>query len=70
MDNLNQLGPIKAYIDNGTLIVTDCNGARSGGPIVISAATGMIGVPEVTETGVRVRVLILQEISQGQEITI
>lgn len=70
VQRLGQLGPVLAYIDNNKLIVTDINTGRSGGIPLISAATGMVGVPEVTEVGVRVKVLILQELSVGQSIQI
>ena len=63
-------GNVDAFIDNDKLVVKDRNAGRNGSAILISKATGMVGVPEVTEQGVRVRVLIRNEIRIGDSITI
>ena len=68
---LNDLG-INAYFDQAsdTLVVTDYNAARELPVIQVNSDTGMIGVPEVTEIGVRARMLITNEIKIGSPVEI
>ena len=68
--SLNSLANINAYQDGQELIVTDAQTARSVAPVEINKHTGMVGIPEVTETGVRVRMLILNELKVGAQIII
>ena len=58
VDKLAQAGGVNAFIDNNSLTVTDQNQSVPGGPFSINANTGMVGVPEVDEMGVNVRVMI------------
>lgn len=67
---LNELGPVNAFIDNNKLIVVDSSPPVATGPILVSPATGMVGVPEVSELGVRVRMLVRGEIKAGNYITV
>lgn len=68
---LNELGPVNAFIDNNKLIVLDSNpSAPTGSAIMVSPATGMVGVPEVSELGVRVRMLVRGEIKVGSYVTV
>ncbi|OWK42203.1 baseplate hub protein [Fimbriiglobus ruber] len=57
---LNLIGGILAYIDpkSNTLVVHDSDKARPGGTILVSANTGMVGIPQVTEVGVIVKVML------------
>jgi len=67
--SLNDLG-VSAYIDpsGSTLVVTDINTPRKLPTIEVNAETGMIGVPEITEVGVRVIMLIKNEIKIGSPV--
>lgn len=70
---LNELANINAYIDNSsnTLVVLDNGTGRiNEPPIIVSSATGMVGVPEISEIGVRCKMLILNEIKVGSRIQI
>jgi len=58
IDKLNAIGGIDAFVDGNTLVVKNKNVARSGTVPIISAQTGMIGIPEMTEYGVRIRTLL------------
>lgn len=52
---LSALGNISAYVDNDTLIVKNGFAALSGEAKVIDAENGMVGIPDITERGLRVK---------------
>lgn len=66
---LAEAGNVNAFIDNNTLHVRDVY-KPSDSPIEINKHTGMVGVPEITETGIRVKCLILNEIKTTDTIRI
>lgn len=70
VQKLNDMGGICAFVDNTKLVVLNSNQARSEEPITVSAATGMIGVPQITELGVCVKTLINNEIKVGDSVKI
>ena len=55
---LGDVGEIDAYLDNNTLIVKDKKIPLIGKLRKLSASTGMVGIPESTELGVRVIFLL------------
>lgn len=65
VEKLNQMGGVKAFIDVDTLVVQDASPASAEDPILISANTGMVGVPQVTEFGVVVRTMLDPRIRLG-----
>jgi hypothetical protein len=52
-------------IQNGKLVVIPLTGYLPGEAVVLNSATGMIGIPEVTEGGIRVRCLINSRLQIG-----
>ncbi len=65
---LNELSRSHGFswlIENEKLIVVGNNSFREGGATVISASTGMEGVPEITEVGVTVSTRLRPEIKIG-----
>ena len=66
IQKLNELG-VSAYISQSSnvLVVTDYLKPRNLPPVQINAQNGMIGVPEVTEVGVRVKMLINNQVQIG-----
>lgn len=70
VDKLNQMGGVQAFIDNNTLIVIDSDKARDGDSIMIDETTGMIGIPQVTDQGVIVGVMVNNQIELGGSITV
>lgn len=65
---LSDLG-VYAYQDtDGTLVVTDVQVARDLPVIDVSQETGMVGVPQITQNGVRVNMLIKNEIKIGAPV--
>ena len=72
VQKLNLIGGILAYIDpkSNTLIVHDSDKSRPGGAILVSADTGMVGIPQVTEVGVVVKVMIAPSYQLGGQIEV
>lgn len=70
--SLNNLGYINAFVDDPskTLVVTDQGRARQTPVIEVNAATGMVGVPEVTEIGARARMLIQNNVKVGDPVNL
>lgn len=62
---LASAGNIDAFQDDETLVVKDRNKPRENRVKVVDASTGMIGVPEATERGVKVTVLYDLETELG-----
>ena len=70
INKLADSGSVDAYIDNGTLVVKNRGQALPGTPRPINANTGMVGIPEVDELGVHVKVMIDNSLKLGQRVTI
>lgn len=58
VEMLAQAGRVDAYIDDAQLIVKDAGKPLKGIVHVLSAESGMIGIPEPTERGIKVRYLL------------
>lgn len=58
VQNLQSVGGLNVYIDDDKLVVKNAGVPLNGGFKVVSAETGMIGIPEMTERGVRVKFLL------------
>ncbi len=72
INRLNSMGNVTAYVDNGVLVVKNFNvPLKNLPPRIISAAQGnMIGIPEVNEFGVKVRVLLDNYTTLGSKIQV
>lgn len=68
VENINRLGMVDAYIDDKTLVIKNKNKPLSMESILINKDTGMIGVPEFTDFGVKVRVLFERAYKIGQSM--
>lgn len=55
---LGDMGLVDAYVDDETLVVKDYGVPLMGQQRVLSEASGMIGIPEVTEHGIKVTYLL------------
>lgn len=55
---LNGMGGINAFIDDDKLIVKNAMVPLNGTTRVLNARTGMIGIPEFTEQGIKVKMLL------------
>lgn len=69
VDQINDMG-YNAYIDDDTLYVKDRGNALANTGMVLSKDTGMIGIPQPTEQGVKVRYLLDPKSRVGSRITI
>lgn len=70
VEKLNQMGGTQSWIDNKKLVVVDSDKPIKGATRLINLSTGMIGVPQVTDTGVLVRVLVDNSIQVGCSVEI
>lgn len=68
VDKLAEMGGVDAYIDDGQLCVKNKGVALKNSTHVLSSESGMIGIPELTEYGVRVRCLLEPTVILGGEL--
>lgn len=70
VDDINKMGGIVAGVEGGVLTVTDVGQPTNAGSRIISAATGMVGIPEFWENGVIVKMMIDNTVQLGNKITL
>lgn len=70
VDKIAELGDIDAYIDDDKLVVKNKNAPIKGAIRLISAETGMIGMPVFTDFGVKVKFLFDIHSKVGQQIKV
>lgn len=63
--HLSDCGSIDAFIDDQTLVCKDKGVPLKNSVIAISEETGLVGIPELTEWGVRVRCMLSQGLRVG-----
>lgn len=68
INKLSDMGQVDAYIDDGNLVVKDRGVSLENISHSLSSETGMIGQPELTEYGVRVRCLLSPSVVLGGEL--
>lgn len=67
--NLAKLG-VNAFVDDDRLVVKNLGSALSGTAQLLNKHTGMIGIPELTETGIKVKYLFNNISTLGSKITV
>ena len=70
VDELGKAGAVNAYIDDDTLVVKDVDVPLNGKSQKLTKDTGMIGIPELTEYGVKVKYLYNNESAVGGRLEI
>lgn len=65
INNLGLAGGVDVFVDGATLVVLDSAQLRDESEILINADTGMVGIPQVTERGVAVKVMVNPAIKVG-----
>ncbi len=70
VDALQQAGGVKAFIDDEVLYVRDTAAPIRGRHRILSAQTGMVGIPRPTTRGVDVTYLIDGQSSVGGSLTV
>lgn len=68
IDKLKNVGDIRAYVDNNTLIVTDKDKPNGDDVFTLNMASGMVGVPQATQSGATARMLLNPNIKLGGRI--
>lgn len=67
---LNDCGNVISFCDNDTLVVLDSSKPRAGEPRKLNLANGMVGIPQVTEQGMTVKMMADNTIQLGGSITV
>jgi hypothetical protein len=57
VEELGRMGGVNAFIDDDKLIVQNSDVALNGKAQVLNKSTGMVGIPEITEHGIKVKYL-------------
>jgi hypothetical protein len=70
VDKLGQVGNVNAYVDDGNLVVKDFNTPIKNVSHVLSAESGMVGIPQITEQGVQATMFLNSAIRLGGELEI
>lgn len=70
VEKLSAAGKVNAYIDDQKLIVKDYNVPLQGVTHTLSAESGMIGIPELTEQGIKVKYLLDPKSKLGGQLTV
>lgn len=70
VQTLGELGDYSAYVDDNVLVVKDKRVPLEGVTTILSADSGMIGIPEISPYGVKVKFLINNTTRLGGAITI
>lgn len=70
VDVLGAMGGVNVYIDDNILVVKDAFVPLNDSLRILNAQTGMIGIPEFTEQGIRVKFLIDNKTRLGGSLQI
>lgn len=70
VETLGTLGRVNAYVDDGKLVVKDFNVPLEGQLKEVNLDTGMVGIPEFTEEGVKVKMLFDNQVVLGGALRI
>lgn len=70
VNQLSEAGGVNAFIDDEVLVVKDINKPRKNHSRLLTKDTGMIGIPEITEQGIKVQFLFDNETVIGGELIV
>lgn len=70
VSDLQRAGNVKAFIDDGMLFVKDSSRALNQRRRILSAKSGMVGIPTATEKGLKVTYLVDGDSDLGGQLTI
>lgn len=62
---IQELANVRAYVDDDTIVITDWAKGLSNTIVEVNAYSGMVGIPEMTEYGVKVKTLADRNILLG-----
>lgn len=71
VDKLNEAGLINAYIDDDSLVVKEASLPLINSERELSLENGMVGIPEITEQGIKVKYLLdnISKVGGGLKVT-
>lgn len=70
IDDIQETGDVDVYVDDDKLIVKNMNVPLTGVVRILNAETGMIGIPEVDENGLKVKMLFDNKTTLGGALQI
>lgn len=71
IDKLQLVGDVIAFVDNKTLVVIDNDAYRNSSRIFdLNINTGMVGVPQATESGIMVQMLVTPDVQVGDRVNL
>lgn len=70
VDQLGACGHVNAYVDDGDLILKNYGAPLVGSDRVLDLETGMIGIPEFTERGIKVKMLFDNQTKLGSALKV
>lgn len=70
VSQLNEIGGISAYVDDDDLVVRNVNTPQRGYVFDVNKNNGMIGIPEINEKGIKVKIMFNPQIIVGSQINV
>lgn len=70
VNRLGEMGMVNAYVDDGKLVVKDYNIPLRGQTRELNLDTGMVGIPEFTEQGIKAKMLFDNQTTLGSGLNI
>jgi hypothetical protein len=70
VDRLGDAGAVNAYVDDDVLIVKDWNVPLKSRTRILNLDSGMIGIPELTEQGIKVKFLLDNQTAIGSALDV
>lgn len=70
VDKLSEAGAVNAFVDDKVLVVKDYNVPLRNVSHVLSAETGLVGLPELTEQGIKVKYMLEPKTRLGGLLTV
>lgn len=70
IDKLGEAGGVNAYLDGDVLVVKDYNVPMTGRSRILDLDSGMIGIPEITEQGIKATFLLDNQTTIGSALDI
>lgn len=70
IDKLGDTGGVNVYLDDNVLVVKDYNIPLTGKKRILNLDSGMIGIPELTEEGIKVKFLLDNQTTLGGALEI
>lgn len=70
VEQLGVMGRVNAYIDDNTLVVKDFNVPLAGPTRIVNIDNGMIGIPEFTEQGIKLKMLFDNQTTLGSGLIV